>query len=321
MINIDRGKFIKVSIPFNDQVQRIESMFLPSVNNDIKIIKKLLSAHGLYRLKGYIKPLLKNSNGTRLCHVDISVVRDIVEIDISLRKYLLDTILRIENMLTLKISEKMCSSHSPYWILKNELFTSETLSVADYTARHEQIVEKIRDGTRLEAGQHPHPGVVSYANKHDPYHLPSWILRECTSFGTWCKIFDSMSNTEKLSVCEVFALKKEKSKSRFTLNPNAFASWMRSLKILRNTCAHNGILINKVLTHSPSPNENVPSIGVDGGPNILERLKVIYCFLSMFSDEESIKFNKDIKDIVYKYSNVDEVMIKRLLGFKKDDLE
>ena len=321
MTSINQVKFIKASAPFNTQVQIIQGMFLPSVDNDIKVINKLLSEHGLYRLKGYIKPLLKNHNGKRFCDLDIRAIQDIIEIDISLRKYLLTTILRIENMLTLKISEKMCSSHNPYWIFKQELFTSESISKEKYTERHEEIVKKLRNDTRLEYGQHPHPGVVSYAKKHDPDHLPSWILRECSSFGTWCNIFESMSNNEKTLVCEIFKLKKENSKSRFTLSPKAFASWMRSLRILRNTCAHNGILINKVLTHSPSPNESVPSIGIKGGPNILERLKVIYCFLSMFSNEESLKFNQNIKDIIYKYNTVYEKILKRLFGFDEKDLQ
>lgn len=322
MININRSTFSKTHISFVDQARNIEAMFLADVNKDIKIINSLISIHGFYRLKGYIKPFLRTFAGKKLCYVGIDVIKNIIEIDISLRSYLLDKILKIENMITLKISEKMSLDQGPYWILKDELFTSFTLSERECAQRHEKIVLKVRKDTKIEDGQHPHPGVVSYASKHDPDHLPSWIIREATSFGTWCQIFDAMGNDQRELICKIFNLKKENAKTRFFLTPNSFSSWIRSITILRNTCAHNGLIINKIFSHHPSPNESVPSIKNESGPNLLERIKVIYCFLSHLSLEESQIFIEDLKSILYKYENdnIDESIIYKVLGFNKSNL-
>jgi abortive infection bacteriophage resistance protein len=188
--------------------------------------------------------------------------------------------------------------------------------------RHSDIISKVRADTQLNNDYHPHPGVVSYAKKHDPDHMPSWIVRECVSFGTWVKIFDSMSNEIRLIISESFSFKKYNSKSKFSLAPNAFASWVRAISILRNVCAHNGIIVNKIFSHPPSPHESVPAIKNTPGPNILDRVKVMECFLSFISESESNKFINDIRSIIYKHesSGVDELVVKKIFGFDKADL-
>ena len=322
MIYINPGKFVKAHISFDEQVKQIKDKFENWDEADDRELKSLIHTHGFYRLKGYIKPFLRQKVRKKFCCVNILTIKNVIEIDLLLRGCLLSNILVIENMITLRISEKMCRDKGPYWYMDRNLFTSSTLSVADATKKHDEIVSKVRFDTQLKDDQHPHPGVVSYAKKHDPDHMPSWIVRECVSFGTWVQIFDSMSNDIKLSISGSFAFKKYNSKSRFSVTPNAFASWVRSISILRNVCAHNGIVVNKIFSHPPSPHESVPAIKNTPGPNILDRLKVMECFLSFISDDESVKFINDVKSIIYKHeaSGVDGSVVKKIFGFDKADL-
>lgn len=321
MNSIQENKKFKGFASFPDQKKNIENLFEEELlkEEDSKEISLALARHGYYRLKGYIKPFLQKKLGKYICKEPFDTIKKTIDIDLSLREYLLINILRIENHITLLISEKLSKENHPYWHMESDLFIRSTISKADSINNHKKILRKINEDTKLEDGKHPHPGLVTYAKKHNPDHIPSWIIRECISFGTWVQIFDALRHDQKNEICKLFRFKKQNSTKRFELTANDLISWLRSLAILRNNCAHNGLISNKIFSFHPAQHQDAGSIENRPGPNILPRIKVMQFLLSTMSLDLSDEFIQNVNKIVYihELTGINDSIIFKIFGFNK----
>jgi len=324
MNSIIADKKIKGFASFLEQKKNIENLFEKEIikEEDSKEISLALSNHGYYRLKGYIKPFLQNKLGKYTCKENFCTIRKTIDIDLSLREYLLANILKIENHITLRISEKISKEYDPYWHMDSSLFIRDTIGESASKKNHSSILRKIKDHTTLEDGKHPHPGLVRYTQKHDPDIIPSWIVRECISFGTWVQIFDALGNDQKIEICKLFRFKKPNSSKRFELTANDLISWLRSLSILRNNCAHNGLISNKIFSFHPAQHKDAGSIRNVSGPNILPRIKAMQFLLSSMQSDSSDEFIKTVNKIIYMHEStgISDNIIHKIFGFDKKSL-
>jgi abortive infection bacteriophage resistance protein len=325
MNSIEKIKKIKGFAPFEEQKKNIENLFEEELikEEDGKKISLALAEHGYYRLKGYVKPFLQRRSGRYVCKESFDTIRKTIDIDLSLREFLLINILKIENHITLLISEKLSKENNPYWHMNCDLFIRTTLSRNDSINNHRNILKKIKESTELdEDGKHSHPGLVRYAEKHDPDHIPSWIVRECISFGTWVQIFDALGNEQKSEICKLFRFKKQNSSKRFELSGNELISWIRSLNVLRNNCAHNGLISNKIFSFSPAQHQSAGLIENRSGPNILPRIKVMQFLLSAMPSDPSGEFIKNVNSIIYMHESngISDSIIHKIFGFDKENL-
>lgn len=324
MNSIKEDKKIKKFASFKEQQKNIENLFEEKSieDEDRKEISLAISKHGYYRLKGYIKPFLQKKFGKYICTVPFDTIKKTIDIDLALREHLLINILKIENHITLLISEKLSKENHPYWHMEGNLFTRSTISKNDSTEKHNNLLKKIKQDTTLEDGKHPHPGLVRYAQKHDPDHIPSWIVRECISFGTWVQIFDNIRIDQKVEICKLFRFKKQNSSRRFELSPKDLLSWLRSLTVLRNNCAHNGLISNKIFSFHPAQHRDAGLIENKSGPNILPRIMVMQFLLSSMPSDNSHEFIEKAIKIIYMHESngIDDSIICKIFGFNKEKL-
>lgn len=82
---------------------------------------------------------------------------------------------------------------------------------------------------------------------------PCWIISEYLSFGKWSKIFGLLSHkNHKKSVAKFFKAP-----------PDDFTSWLRSLVILRNRCAHHARLWGYDFKIKPSQTAAMKRLGMN----------------------------------------------------------
>ena len=171
--------------------------------------------------------------------------------DNDLRIFVFRAINIIEVMLRTAITDIMSMSHGVSWYKNPELFNQKT----DKTTAIEKIVNE--SGTseqKVEINISRYVLIMKSVNKSlevlenteflrafknkysDDSPLPSWMIMECISFGTLSKLFSIILKSEE----------KQLIAKRFgALNPDFLGSWVHSLVVLRNLCAHHSRLWNK----------------------------------------------------------------------------
>jgi len=82
--------------------------------------------------------------------------------------------------------------------------------------------------------------IVHY-NKTYSSPLPIWIAVELWDFGMLSKFLSGMRHNDLASIAARYAIPR----------PELLTSWMRSMNLVRNTCAHHSRLWNRSLTDRP----------------------------------------------------------------------
>lgn len=95
-------------------------------------------------------------------------------------------------------------------------------------------LRKAIEGSREDFAQH-------FREKYDG-DMPIWAAIELWDFGTLARFYQIMSGADRLVVAQAFGLMK----------PATLGSWLQSLNILRNYCAHHSRLNRRKFVNSPA---------------------------------------------------------------------
>ncbi|MDA3955837.1 Abi family protein [Oceanispirochaeta sp.] len=159
-------------------------------------------------------------------------VVQLYDFDSKLRSLLFDSIQDIEvafrTQLCLKVSLKTADSHWP-------------LNPGNFSDRfdHGKFVQECEKETQRSREIF----IESYKKKYTQPEAPAaWMLIEIVSFGSWSRVYSSLSDEEvKKDIARYFQVK-----------PYILKSWVHSLTVLRNQCAHHARIWNASLSISPA---------------------------------------------------------------------
>ena len=115
-------------------------------------------------------------------------------------------------------------TQNPFWFLDDGLFTS-SIDLDNLKQECVDALERAIDNNELSAVHFK----TAYTESDIP---PCWILSEYLSFGKWSKVFGALKYQSHV----------KKVASALKAPPNDVVSWVRSLVILCNRCAHHGRL-------------------------------------------------------------------------------
>lgn len=222
--------FTKPALTLTEQVCLLKSRGLIVPDDDRA--ERYLQYISYYRLVAYGKPYHLDSGED---HIFLPGTRfdDILSLyifDRKLRLHVMDAIERIEVAVRAVVNNHMSLAYSQYWYMDRTLFASRF--------DHDDFLSRLHQHTKN--GRHPF--CKAYHEKYSyPVLPPSWMVSEVLDFGVLSKIYASLSQPrDKKAVADSFSLPYK-----------TFESWLWSLNILRNTCAHHGLVWNRVFTHSP----------------------------------------------------------------------
>lgn len=129
-------------------------------------------------------------------------------------------------------------------------------------------------------------------DKHEG-EVPVWAVVEVLSFGTLSKIIKNLKAGTDSAYTVLANNYKYTSKKGNLVKPSQkmFASWVQSVAVLRNMCAHNSRIYNRTIHTMPEildVDKNTPSPTHNGLYRILLAMK----YLSLFDDEWRIFIDK-----------------------------
>lgn len=142
------------------------------------------------------------------------------------------------------------------------------------------------------------------ARYSSPSMPPAWKTLEVASFGTLSKMYKNFSDVSaKKQVARSFGL------PQYTY----LESWIRSIAVLRNCCAHHARVWNRRYAMMPQIPARLPLDWVNTGSLRPQKLYPQLCILAYL--EQSItpsgEFVKELKSLLVKYPMVDV----RAMGF------
>lgn len=284
-----RMKFNKPPLSIEDQISLLQNRGLEIT--EIDKASYYLQNIGYYRLSAYYIPFRqpdtpaaehKFSPGT-----SFQDILDLYIFDRQLRLILLDALERLEIALRAKLSQPLSISHGSHWYLESDLFYSKV--------QHAQIIAKIANDT----GHHNGGKKVSEAVKHyyskysDPPLPPTWVIFEELSIGSVSRIFKSIKNEHKKELTD-----------SFNVTADVLESWLHSLTVLRNKCAHHSRVWNNNFPAVKIPKKG-PKIGITNAQKLQGLVSVISHMLTVISGDTTWKdrVTDHIKTCPVSYNN------------------
>ncbi len=280
--------FEKKPTTIGEQIDILKQRGLIILNEEL--VTDVLSHVSYYRLGEYWY-VMQEDKENHIFKKD-SKFEDVIklyEFDRELRVLIFNVIERIEISLRTKMIYHLSHEFDPYWFLKPELFESNREWINTITKIEDEI-------TRTKD--------VNIKNHFKKYGIdsfpPSWKTLEQTSFGGLSKLYGNLKNNIKSKnlIAEEFG----------AVNHTYLPSWLKSITIIRNLCAHHSRLWNKNLPCAPKLLSKPPYHWIKNTPKEHEfkHLYIYLCIMKYLLDriQQNSNLGKEIEGLLVKYNNV-----------------
>ena len=225
-------KYPKQPLTFDKQVNLLLSRGL--LGDPILMCERLSSVN-YYRLSGYLYPYRIPGSENYQAGTQFKTVWDQYAFDRRLRLLVMDAIERIEIAVRTQLAYHHAGIYKDPFAYANLPISLPSLKTSD----HIKFLASIREETeRCKKDLFVSHFRTKYGDEHAD--LPIWMAVEIMSFGTMQLFYRGASHQVKQNVA-----------SHFGMPDKVFDTWLHTLSVIRNICAHHGRLWNKVLGIKP----------------------------------------------------------------------
>ncbi len=193
---------------------------------------KRLNWINYYRLSGYFYPFRKSDSDDFVEGTNLEQVWERYCFDRKFRLLMLDGIARIEVGIKTAIVRVFTREYGPFGYTQRDHLPN--ISDSSYL----ELMNVLNYNMQNRKAQF----VVAYKEKYgdSEMYLPLWMAVELMTFGTMLKFYEGMNKKLQNEIAGDFSQQK-----------TPFISWLRSLNVVRNICAHHERLWNRVLGVAP----------------------------------------------------------------------
>lgn len=256
------------------------------VNNEAVALRQLESI-SYFRLANYWKVFETDDVTHRL--VPGTQLEDVILLyafDKELRSIIFSAIQDIEVALRTRIIHFFSLAHGAFWFMDADKFNSHS------------IFQTCLDSIQTELDRSKEEFLQEHFIKYEsPSMPPVWKTLEVVSFGTLSKLYGNMKDVE---------VKKQVAKSFGLPQYRYMESWMRSVTVLRNCCAHHARTWNRRYPTMPQMPQRLPLDWVD--VRHIRPMKLYAQLCTLLYLEHSITPNSQIKEkllrLIEAYPNV-----------------
>ncbi len=222
-------EYCKPPLSFEAQAELLLSRGLQADKN--ALIARL-QAVNYYRLSAYLYPFRKNSSDTFQKNTTLDLVWKHYTFDRQLRILAMDAIERIEVAVRTQLVYHFAHRHGAFDYLKPTNFPK--LSQDRFNRWLVDMKDEIKR-SRETFAEH-------FSQKYGDHHElpPLWMLCEVMSFGKMLTLFNGVDDAMRRLIAREYGLEDK-----------VLQSWLGSLNVIRNICAHHGRLWNRELGFKP----------------------------------------------------------------------
>ena len=218
------------------------------------------------------------------------------EFDMKLRELLFSAIQQIEISLRSKIINRFSLAYGPMWFINDSLATDKHKYVENLNTIEREL-QRSKDDY-----------IKDHYKKYDSTTFPpSWKILELSSFGCLTKLY--------INFGDVY-VKKKIARDYDVPQHEILESWMKSVNVIRNICAHHGRIWNRIIPVMPQLPKTLKNKWIVEKPQLSNRLYTSLCCIAYWlnSINPNNSFISDFKTLLRKYPNVDT----NAMGFMKD---
>lgn len=297
--------YSKRALTFEEQVELLRSRGL-KIENEERTIRHL-SRISYYRLSAYMLPFKELKDEKYLDkfieNATWESIYDLYVLDRKLRIVVFDAIERIEVAVRTQMVYTLSHKYGAHWLDNNSVINEP---------RVYNEIQTFIEG--IERKKENEVFIEHYYSKYDnPEHPPCWMLVELLYFRHLSVIFKSLARKDRNNISMYFKLPED-----------IFKSWLHTLNLIRNTCAHHARLWNKNLAITPKIfiNKNKDLEWIDKSiidDNAIDPQKVYYTLriidYLLQATNPSSKFRERVSAIFNEYrSKHDQINIYKRLG-------
>ena len=261
--------FTKPALTISQQISQLTSRGLTIKN--VSIANKKLSELNYYRLEGYWLPLESDhKRATFITGATFSLVLDWYDVDMELRSILFEAISSIEVSFRTKWAYYLSTKYGPFCYLDPKYFQNRTKwldSINKFSADVFRSKENF---------------IKHFIETYKEFFPPEWAAVEVMSFGTLSHLYEYMNEELPLDTTDAIPAKNAIAND-YGLSIKELVSWIRTINVCRNFCAHQSRLIASYLTAQPI------------APNSTNPLYSVWSFQYMAKDNISIELPLDAK--------------------------
>lgn len=283
----NKSIYAKQPISISEQIERLKALGLHFA--DEQFAAKILSEVSYFRFVAYLRPL-EADKVTHQMKPSATFEKGVAmyQFDNELRMILFSAIQRLEIALRTKMIQRFSMAYGAFWFMDMELADSE-----------KKFLDNLNALVR-EVGRSKEDFIKEHFLKYDkPEIPPAWKTLELATFGTLSKLYYNFSDKKvKKMVAREFNLP----------NHEVLESWMRSVAVLRNYCAHHSRLWNRYLNATPMLSVRLRGAWISEVEHVdSNRLYAVLCVIAYWLG--SMGYKKEFKDalehLLTKYPSVD----------------
>ena len=232
--------------------QQVALLMQRGLVGDASLLASRLQNVGYYRFSAYLHPFReRNQNGqigeNFVPDTTLSKVWNLYLFDRKLRFMMMDAIERIEVALRSRIAYHHTVNQSPFAYACQSYFPMWK----GYMQSLERVrIQRNRQGHIVSTGKDSVDHFFNtYGDKHD--YLPLWIAVGEMDFGMIVYFYSHSSKNFRKAIAR-----------EWNIDTGSLSSWLTSLRVLRNDCAHHARIWNKIFLTVPRMN-NTPALPWD----------------------------------------------------------
>lgn len=253
-----------------------------------------LNTIGYYRLKGYCYHRFDNATNQYIAGTRLSDVLALYNYDTNVSHLIFEYISQIEVALRVRLvnafqpMQDSVALNNPFFFKNKELYWKNQGAIAAEIARSRDVF------------------IAHNFDNHDGA-IPIWAAVEIMSFGTLSKTIKNLKSGPNSVLSSIIQNYKYKNVNGQLITPSIdmFTSWIQAVSVMRNICAHNSRIYNRVIPSIPQlihTDSIVPPPRFNGLYQIMLAMKYLRP-----NDESWNNFVNEFKALIYQYSNVCDI--------------
>lgn len=246
--------------------------------NDEPQARDFLLHNNYYRISGYSLTLRKNDVFSK--SATFQNIVDIYNFDHELRHIILQYLEVIEVQMKSVYVYEFTKVHGPIGYLDEAFFTNKS--------KHKEIIDKAE---QQKTQRLPHEAYLKHFVNELQQDIPLWAYVDLFTISDISFLYSISEQPIKDAVARTFGL---------TMNKGAsiLGSYMHSLTIIRNLCAHGSRIYNRLFEQKPSLNKQEKALLIKNSKGELDNAHFYGFLLIMKRILPADKFNEMKKSII-----------------------
>ena len=230
--------YSKPYLSVSQLIQKLASlgMIIPSQTE----AEEAFNTIGYYRLRGYCYHQFDRNSNQYIAGPNLHDILNLYHFDMELSHLLFDYLSQIEVALRVRFvnafqtTQDVLALNDPSVFKDKNLYWKNQSSVASEIARSNDLF--------ITHNFDNHEGAI-----------PLWAAVEVMSFGTLSKLIKNLKTGQNSVLSNIIHHYRYRNSSGSLVNPSKdmFTSWIQSVSVVRNICAHNSRIYNRIINTTP----------------------------------------------------------------------